>query len=270
MKLNIDNIITESLLFILLSFLIGHVIQALAKSTVEKRINKINWNDSKPGEIYLIKGNPLCPEVKRKRIIELLHKKFRFSTKEIEFYEKLKQEANVLLEKSQREAKELSPQDAKEFLENSQKEVKKLLEKPQKEAQELSYFYSLLFFTFIMDKGIGEIARIQMIFYHFFRGLVLSSLFSFVVFSILFIYRLNEILPINLSNFKGLEIIQILYPLTMAILFLLFIKLFEVRAKQRAEYYIDEVYNSVIGYFVPDNEEKNEIQINSPKKTSTK
>jgi len=96
-KFATDNVITDSLLLVILAFIIGHALQAKAKKTIEPALNKKYWYNSSPQQIYLIKEKSFCPKIKRDMIIGLLIAKFGFSEKDIN---KLNQES--------KEAKDLS------------------------------------------------------------------------------------------------------------------------------------------------------------------
>lgn len=141
--LKTGNILTESLAFIVLAFVVGNFIQYRSQRGTEIRIKKKHWSGAFVSERFLLKASKLCPEFKRQRYINLLQKYF------------------VLDEKNAK------------ILEDSE----------SKEAREISHSMYRECFTFITDKGIGAKAIKANEYYNFFRGLSTTCAYLSIIFA---------------------------------------------------------------------------------------
>jgi len=99
--------------------------------------------------------------------------------------------------------------------------------------------------TFITDEKTGEKAIKANEYYNFFRGLSTTSFYTSVILSIDFIYILvrSFIRRATSSAFQALVL------LLLAIFFGYAVYAFRVRAKQRGELHVAEVFDSAAGYF---------------------
>lgn len=148
--LETENIVTDSLIFVVMAFVVGHFIQFRSKQKTEATIKEKFWDGDFVSRQFLVKGNKFCPEPKRQRYIQLLQDHF-----------------GLQLEDAQ-------------ILESSGKE----------EARTISDGMYRSCFTFITDEKIGEKAIKANEYYNFFRGLSTTSAYASVILSIDFIYVL--------------------------------------------------------------------------------
>ncbi len=85
-----ESQIIDAVLFISISFIIGHIIKFFSKFTIEPLLKKVFWRCKFFSEIYLIKTLDLCPEVELTHILSFVEKKLKFS----------KEDLSVLLDKN--------------------------------------------------------------------------------------------------------------------------------------------------------------------------
>ncbi len=79
-ELKTQNIVTDSLSFIVLAFVIGHLIQFRSKEKTEKTIKNKYWSGSFVSNLFLVKGNRFCPEYDRQRYIQILQEHLGLKT----------------------------------------------------------------------------------------------------------------------------------------------------------------------------------------------
>lgn len=148
------NVVTESLMFIILAYVLGLIIQYFSKYSIEYLVKRISWKGTFFSNIYLIKEANKCSDQTRKRYLNIIKKKYSFSDKEL----KILDTKNIFDKKNKTKLKK---------------------------AQEISYsiFRSIDYHTY--DKGIAKKAHVQNNHYSLFRGLSFSFLFIGLLFSFL-------------------------------------------------------------------------------------
>jgi len=208
-NLKTENIITDSLIFIVLAFVVGHFIQFRSKQRTEVTIKKKFWYGAFVSDQFLLKNNKFCSEFKRQKYIQLLQKHF-----------------------------ELKPEEAQ------------ILEEPDNsEAKKVSNDMYRTCLTFVTDRKVGEKATKANEYYNFFRGLSTTCFYSSVILSFVCIYSL----ACFLRNCTDFNISRSLIPLLLAVFSGYSTYAFQIRAKQRGELHVTEVFESTIGYFADKN-----------------
>jgi len=203
--LETGNAFAESLAFIVLAFVVGHLIQFRSKQRTEKTIKRKYWSNSFVSSQFLIKGNQFCVEPNRQRYIQLLQKHLGLKS----------EEAQIL----------------KDFGNDT--------------AKEISHSMYRICFTLTTDKGIGAKATKANEYYNFFRGLSTTCVYSSIIFTADLIYVLIRFL-INDSSFP---VSHAIVTLLLAVFFGYASYAFRIRAKQRGELHVAEVFDSMAAHF---------------------
>lgn len=206
--LKTDNIVIDSLIFIVLAFVVGHFVQFRSREKTQETIKKKFWNGTFVSNQFLIKDNKFCPDFKRQRYIQLLQEHFNLKSAD----------AQILETPENPEAKTISD----------------------------GMYRSCL--TFITDQKIGEKATKANEYYNFFRGLSTTSFYSTIVFGISFIAILVQRFAESNFSFNAFYK-SALIPFLLAIFFGYATRAFQIRAKQRGELHVAEVFDSMAGYF---------------------
>lgn len=81
------NTLTDTISFVILAFIVGHLVQAGAKFRLEKKIKQKYWNGAFFSEIFLLKGNRLCNEIDREKFIDLAAKQLGYTESELKTLE---------------------------------------------------------------------------------------------------------------------------------------------------------------------------------------
>ena len=163
-RIGLGNVITDSLVFIVLAFVAGHLVQSISKKFLEGLLKRIYWSGAFVSEQCLIKGNPFFSEFKREQYIQIAKVKFRFKAEDLE-----------ILEKGD--------------LKNVQ-------------AKNVSHDVYRVFDAFVKDNQIGERASIANTYYNFFRGLVVSCFIATILF--LFVREWMLIMVFGLASYMFL------------------------------------------------------------------
>jgi len=202
--LEMGNVFTESLAFIVLAFVVGHFIQFRSRQKTEVTIKEKYWSNAFVSEAFLLKDNEFCSEFKRHRYINLLQKHFGLTG-----------------------------------------ESAKILDDENEEARLISHGMYRECFTFITDKGIGQKSTKANEYYNFFRGLSTTCVYSTIVSAMDFVY-------LSIRFFTHRTFVGLAHALTMLALTIFFgyaVYAFRIRAKQRGELHVAEVFDSMAGYF---------------------
>lgn len=78
-----NNQIIDAVLFISISFIIGHIIKFISKCTVEPLLKFIFWKCKFFSEIYLIKSLEFCPQIELHNIYSLAESKLKLSKNDL-------------------------------------------------------------------------------------------------------------------------------------------------------------------------------------------
>ncbi len=204
-NLKTENVITDSLTFIVLAFILGHFIQFRSKQRTESTIKKSFWSGSLVSEQFLVKNNKFCSEFERQRYIQILREHFTLGEDDIQILEKT----------------------------------------DNPEAKKISHSMYQQCFSFITDKGIGDRAVKANEYFNFFRGLSTACVYSGFIFAIVFTFTLIR----SLVNRFYLDIFHLLILFLLAIFFCYASYTFRVRASQRGESHVADVFRSVASLF---------------------
>ena len=90
------NTLTDTISFVILAFIVGHLVQAGAKSRLEKNIKERYWNGAFVSEIFLLRGNRLCNEIDREKFIDLATKQLGYAEAELKILENDTNEARQM------------------------------------------------------------------------------------------------------------------------------------------------------------------------------
>lgn len=203
--LKTENAFTESLAFIVLAFVVGHLVQFRSRQKTQETIKKKYWSSGLVSNQFLVKDNQFCTEFDRQRYIQLLQKHLG-----------------------------LRPEEAQ------------ILEEPGNDtAKEISHSMYRTCSTLATDKGIGAKATKANEYYNFFRGLSTTCAYSSILFMVNFIYVLIRFFMKD-STFSINQTLTLLF---LVIFFAYAAYAFRLRAKQRGERHVAEVFSSMVGYF---------------------
>jgi cbb3-type cytochrome oxidase subunit 3 len=100
-------------------------------------------------------------------------------------------------------------------------------------------------FTFITDKGIGQKATKANEYYNFFRGLSTTCVYSTII-------SVMDCVYLSIRFFTNKTFVGLAHALTTLVLTIFFgyaVYAFRIRAKQRGELHVAEVFDSMAGYF---------------------
>ena len=148
------NFITETLLFVVLAYILGLAIQFLSKYTIEWLIKVVFWSGSLYSHIFLIKEAKLISDEKRVRYLDLVKDKFDYKDPDL----KILDTENIFKEQ------------------NKEKLIK---------AKEVSHGIYQKIDSYTFDKGLAKKAHTQNIYYSLFRGLSLSFFITGLLFTAL-------------------------------------------------------------------------------------
>ncbi|MFC1686738.1 hypothetical protein ACFL0E_00065 [Nanoarchaeota archaeon] len=148
------NIVMESLMFIILAYILGLVIQHFSKYVVEIIVKIIFWKGTFFSNIFLIRDAKKCSEHDRKKFLNFIITHFNFSKKEI----KVLDTNNI---------------------------YKKINRDKLKKAEQISHSIYKAVDTYTYDHNIAKKAHLHQNYYGLFRGLSLSFLFIGLFFTLL-------------------------------------------------------------------------------------
>lgn len=208
-SLTTGNTILDPIIFLVFSFVLGHFIQFRGRFGLEKRLKEKKWGGW-VSEQYLIKGNPFCPEVKRRIYINLAFEKLGFKKEDLEVLEK----------------EDLKGENKNKAMETSQDIYRSCL-------------------TLITDKGIGEKAKVANTYYSFFRGVSVTSFYSTIIILILVGYQFYKIYILKTPIKTSHVIINLVALLLLGYLWYCF----KERARDRGEIHVREVFDSFSGLY---------------------
>jgi hypothetical protein len=138
-----DNLVADSIVFLVLAFILGQVIQWLAKFTIEAVVKRVFWHRMFPSDLFLVKGAGWCRESERADYLRLAKDKVGIDRHEISRLQSLG-------------LSEMSPEE----IEGAKSTCQTIFRR---------------FESLAADEGIGSKAILQNTFYSLFRGLSLSS-----------------------------------------------------------------------------------------------
>lgn len=127
----------------------------------------------------------------------------------------------------------------------AEESVNTLVDHESEEARVISHGMYRECFTFITDKGLGQKATKANEYYNFFRGLSTTCVYSIIVSVLDFVY-------LSIRFFTHRTFVGLAHSLTMLVLTIFFgyaVYAFRIRAKQRGELHVAEVFDSIAGYF---------------------
>lgn len=156
-KFIFGNVVTESLMFIILAYVLGLIIQYFSKYSIESLVKWLSWKGTFFSNIFLIKDAKKCTELARKRYLDIVKSRFGFNNKDLKIL------------------------DTKNIFDKKNK-IK------LKKAEDISYSIYRAVDGYTYDRGIAKKAHAQNNYYSLFRGLSLSFLFIGLLFSVL-IYK---------------------------------------------------------------------------------
>jgi len=145
-----ENLVSDSIVFLVLAFILGQVIQWLAKFTIEPVVKRIFWHRAFPSDLFLIKGAGWCRESERADYLRLAKDKVGIDRREIGRLQSLG-------------LPEMSQEDTK----GAKSTCRTIFRR---------------FESLAADEGIGSKAILQNTFYSLFRGLSLSSALCGLIF----------------------------------------------------------------------------------------
>lgn len=145
-RIGLGNVIADALVFIILAFVVGHLVQSISAKFLEGLLKRIYWSGSFVSEQCLIRGNPFFESFKRERYLQIAKDNFGFKAEDLGTLEK---------------------GDLKDS-----------------NAKRISHNVYRVFDAFVKDNQIGEKASVANTYYHFFRGLVVSCVLATVFFLI--------------------------------------------------------------------------------------
>jgi len=90
------NEFTDSLGFIIIAFISGHVIQYRAKLKLEPSIKKKYWGSAFVSDQYLIKNNKFCTEVDRQKYLGMAKDKFGYKEEELRKLDTVSEESKKI------------------------------------------------------------------------------------------------------------------------------------------------------------------------------
>lgn len=143
------NVLSDSLVFVVLAFVAGHFIQYFSKYSIEQIGKKVFWNGFFFSQWFLVQGSGFCPDLQREHYIKVAKERFGFSDSTLAALEV--------------------------------KDINKADNETLGKARNISQAIYRRFDAYASDKNIGGKALIQNTFYSFFRGLTLVSTLGFIV-----------------------------------------------------------------------------------------
>ncbi len=147
------NVVSDSLIFIVLAFVAGHFIQYFSKYTIEQIGKRVFWKGYFFSQWFLVKGSRCCADLQRAHYVNVAKENFGFSDSTL----------------ASLEVEDINTAD------------NQALDK----ARNVSQAVYRRFDAYAFDKNIGGKALIQNTFYSFFRGLTLVSALGFIAFATL-------------------------------------------------------------------------------------
>ncbi len=132
------NVLSDSLVFVVLAFVAGHFIQYFSKYTIEQIGKKVFWKGFFFSQWFLVQGSGFCPDFQRDHYVKVAKEDFGFSDSTLAALEV--------------------------------KDIDKADNQALDKARNISQAIYRRFDAYASDKNIGGKALIQNTFYGFFRG----------------------------------------------------------------------------------------------------
>ncbi len=161
------NVVTESLTLIILVYILGQIIQFISKFTIEPLIKIIYWKGTFFSNIFMIKEANLCPEIIKKRYLNIISKKFNYKKEDLKILESSK-----IFEKENKENR--------------------------KKAEHLSYQIYRNIDHDTKDNNTAQKAHLQNNYYGLFRNLSVSSLILAIIYFAGFIFSFISSTTVNI------------------------------------------------------------------------
>jgi hypothetical protein len=203
------NVITDSLIFIVLSYILGLMIQFFSKYLIESLVKFIFWKNCFFSEISLIKSSKMLNETLRNQVNNYAVNKLGIKKDSIDLLNKIKVYG-------------LFGRIKRRFDKNYWNEYKKALS--------ISNLIYRKIDTISKDKNIAQKAQLQNNYYSLFRGLsMLFILTSFLIGYIMYSYETYRTLELGI--YFAISIVGFI--------------VFFIRTKERGEHYIKGLFYSI-------------------------